>query len=180
MIDEYLQYIQEGYLFSDKTISVNLKDFESGKKNKLVIIGLPGSGKTSLGQHLLKKYKVKDFVSDTHRTEMKVGLTSSKRTIIEGAGLANLYMKEKTWRKLLIDKPMILMGMSAIKAGFRADRRDGTVPGKVKNKKDIYHFIRSNLSYWQKVLNYLRNDIMKLPNADIREYKVPKFKTVLY
>jgi hypothetical protein len=26
MIDEYLQYIQEGYLLSDKNISVNLKD----------------------------------------------------------------------------------------------------------------------------------------------------------
>jgi hypothetical protein len=145
-----------------------------------VIIGLPGSGKTSLGKYLLKKYKVKDFVSDTGESEMRKGLTSPKRTIVEGAGLANLYMKKESWRKLLIDKPMILMGMSAIKAGFRADRRDGTVPGKVKDKKDMYHFIRGNLSYWQKVLNYLRKDVMKLPNADIREYKVPKFKTVLY
>ena len=35
MINSYLQYIQEGYLFSDKTISVNLDKFESGENKKL-------------------------------------------------------------------------------------------------------------------------------------------------
>jgi len=180
MIDSYLQHIQEGYLFSDKNISVNLKDFESGKAKKLLIIGLPGSGKTSLGEHLAKKYKIKDFVSDDHWKVMKDGLLNSNRTIVEGAGLADLYYKEQTWRDMMIDKPMILMGMSAIKAGFRADKRDGMFPSTVKNKKDMYYFIRANLSHWEKVLKYLRKDVIKISNAEIREYKVPKFKTVLH
>jgi len=180
MINEYLKHIQEGYILSDKNISVDLDDFENGSKNKLIIIGVPGSGKTSLGEYLSKKYKVNDFISDTHWRKMRDGLTSSKRTIVEGAGLADLYYGEQTWRDLIIDKPMILMGMSAIKAGFRADKRDGTVPGKAKDWKDIYHFIRNNLSYWQKVINYLRKDVIKLPDAKIKEYKIPKFETVLH
>jgi len=172
--------IQEGYLLSDKNISINLNQFESGKQKKLLIIGLPGSGKTSLGEHLMKKYKIKNFVSDTDWKTMYKGITNSKRTIVEGAGLADLYYKEQTWRDIIIDKPMILMGMSAIKAGFRADKRDGMLPSTVKDKKDMYYFIRKNLSHWEKVLKYLRKDVMNIPNADIKEYKVPKFKPVYY
>jgi GTPase SAR1 family protein len=180
IIEDYLQNIQEGYLFSDKTISVNLHEFENKTKNKLLIIGVPGSGKTSLAKHLLKKYNVNDFVSDDHWKKMLEGLTSSKRTIIEGAGLASLYGNDDSWKKLIIEQPMILMGMSAIKAGWRADKRDGLVPGKVKDWKDTYYFMRSNITYFQKFYNLLRNDVMKLSGATIKEYKVPKFKTVLY
>ncbi len=45
MINTYLQYIQEGYLFSDKTISIDLNKFESGESNKLIVMGLSGSVK---------------------------------------------------------------------------------------------------------------------------------------
>lgn len=181
MIDPITRYrLSEGYLLSDKTISVNLKDFVSGKSNKLLIIGVPGSGKTSLGEYLIKKYKAKEFASDDHWKVMKDGILNSNRTIIEGAGLADLYYKEDTWKKLIIDKPMILMGMSALKAGLRADKRDGTVPGQVKDKKDTYYFTRMNLTHWQKVFKYLRKDVMKIPDADIKEFKVPKFKPVYY
>ena len=178
MLEQYLFDIQEGYLLSDKTISVNLKDFVSGKSKKLLIIGVPGSGKTSIGEYLVKKYKVSEFVSDTDWRTMMKGITNSKRTIVEGAGLADLYYGEQTWRDLIIDKPMILMGMSALKAGLRADKRDGMGPTTVKNKKDTYYFMRKNLGYWQKVFNYLRKDVMKIPGADIKEFKVPEFKPV--
>jgi len=40
--------------------------------------------------------------------------------------------------------------------------------------------IRKNLSHWEKVLKYLRKDVMNIPNADIQEYKIPKFQTVYY
>jgi len=73
---------------------------------------------------------------------------------------------------------MILMGMSGLKAGMRADKRDGMRPSTVRNKKDMYYFMRKNLGYWQKVFNYLRKDALKIANADIKEFKVPKFKPV--
>ena len=176
MIDSYLKYIQEGYILSDKTISVNLDDFENYSKNKLLIVGVLGSGKTSLGKYLVKKYKVLEFFSD--EGGIIDALKSSKRSIIEGGQLATLYKAKPDLRKLIINQPMIVIGMSAIKAGLRADRRDGTVPGKAKDWKDIYYFIRTNLSYFQKSVNFLRKDIMKLSDAKIEEYVIPKFKTV--
>ena len=142
MIDSYLSYIQEGYLLSDKSISVGLDDFKSGRKNKLLIIGVPGSGKTSLAKYLAKKYNA-GIVSDTHWREFKKALLDSKRTIIEGAGLASLYKADDSWRKMIIDKPIILIGLSAIRSGLRADVRDGMLPTTVKNKKDMFYFIRN-------------------------------------
>jgi GTPase SAR1 family protein len=179
-VESYLQYIQEGYLLSDKTISVNLHLFENRTKKKLLIIGVPGSGKTALLNYLLKKYNVDDFVSDASSPEILKGLKSSKRTIIEGMGLATLYLRNDFWKNLIIHQPMIIMGVSAIKAGLRADRRDGTVLGKVKDWKDLYISLRTNISDFQRTLNVLRKDVMKLPNVKIEEYKVPEFETVLY
>ena len=173
MIDPITMYLLEGYLISDKTISVNLSEFESGISKKLLIIGVPGSGKTSLGRYLAKKYNVQQFVSDDHWKKMKDALTNSKKAVIEGAGLANLYSVEESWRKMIINKPMIIMGLSAIKAGLRADVRDGMLPATVKDKKDVFYFMRKNTLYWEKLLGRLRKDIKKIPNAEIKEYKLP-------
>jgi len=71
MLEQYLLSIQEGYLLSDKTVSINLSRFVSKKENKLLIIGVPGSGKTSIGEYLVKKYKVPEFVSDTDWRTMR-------------------------------------------------------------------------------------------------------------
>ena len=134
MLEEYLNQIQEGYLLSDKTISVNLKHFEQLDEHKLLIVGVLGSGKTSLGEYLAKKYKV-DFFSD--KSGMEVALKSTKRMIIEGGQIATLYKQKPELRKFIIDQPMILIGLSAIKAGIRADKRDGTVPGTAKDWRYI-------------------------------------------
>lgn len=178
MIDPITEYILEGYLLSDKTISVNLSQFESKKKNKLLIVGVLGSGKTSLGEYLKKKYKVSEFHSD--QSGLEKALKSSKRMIIETIEIASLYKEKPEWRQLILNQSMILIGMSAMKAGFRADRRDGTVIKTARKKRDSYISVRDNLSFFQKRLNYLRKDIMKLSDVKIKEYKIPKFKTVLY
>ena len=179
MIDPLTQHIlNEGYLLSDKTISVNLFKFESGEAIKLLIIGTLGSGKTSLGKYLMKKYKVKEFFSD--KPGLKIALKSHKRMIMETIEIASLYKDKPEFRKIILSHPMILMGMSALKSGLRADKRDGTVPGKVKDKKDTYISARHNISYFQKRLNYLRKDAMKIPGADIKEFEVPIFEPVYY
>jgi len=46
-------------IISNKTISVNLDKFESNQSNNLLIIGLIGSGKTTLANYLAKKYNTK-------------------------------------------------------------------------------------------------------------------------
>ena len=178
MLETYLKIIQEGYILSDKTISVNLIDFENNIKNKLLIVGVLGAGKTSLLEHLKKKYQVSEIFSDDYGLEK--ALKSSNRMIIETIEIASLYMKKPEYRKIILNYPMIIIGMSSIKAGLRATKRDGTTLRKSKNKKDAYRSLRDNLFYFQKVLNNLRQDVIKLPNADIREYKIPKFKPVYY
>jgi DNA replication protein DnaC len=178
MIDEYLNSIQEGYVLSGKTISVNLSEFQSGRKKKLLIIGVLGSGKTSLGQYLKEKYNVPYFFSDTAGLEQ--ALKSPKRMVIETIEIASLYMERPEYRKLILSMSMIIIGLSALVAGLRADKRDGTVLGQVKDKKDMYISTRDNLTYFQKRLKYLRKDVITLPNADIKEFEIPKFKPVYY
>ena len=42
MIDPVTQYLLEGYVSDDKSISIDLNKFESGEADKLVISGLSG------------------------------------------------------------------------------------------------------------------------------------------
>ncbi|MFW6377347.1 MAG: hypothetical protein ACOCZ5_01750 [bacterium] len=51
--------IKESLLFSEKTLAVDLNNFTSGKKNKLLVIGYSGSGKTTVGRILAKNYQAK-------------------------------------------------------------------------------------------------------------------------
>jgi len=173
MIDPITEYIlNEGYILSDKTVSVDLNKFESGEAKKLIIIGLCGSGKTTLGEHLKKKYKVQNFISDKPWPETKAALLNSKRSIIESAGFIWMAQDLK-WKKIAFSNPMILIGMSAIKAGLRADRRDGTIPGVAKDKKEIYYFIRSNFKNFQGMYNKLRKEILSRKDADVQPFKIP-------
>lgn len=56
MIDLLTEYIlQKGYILNDTTISCDLFKFESGESNVLLIAGLSGAGKTTLGRKLAKK-----------------------------------------------------------------------------------------------------------------------------
>jgi len=178
VLDSYLDYIQEGYIISDKTVSVNLDEFENGTKNKLLIVGVLGSGKTSLAEYIAKKYNV-PLISDASDIIIK-SLKDSKRNIIEGSQIARLYKDNPSYRKFILNEPMIIIGMSAIRAGLRADKRDGTTITGAKNWKDIHHFVRVNIKKTQGYLNFLREDVMKIPSAKIKEYKIPKFKTVRY
>lgn len=177
MINSYLHYLQEGYIFSNKTISVNLNKFEKNDVNKLLIIGISGSGKSSLGEYLSKKYNV-DFFSDEYKG-LEEALTNSKRMVIEGNELLELY-KNKFYKQIILNQAMIIIGLSALKSGIRADNRDGLVLGKVKKLKDWHLFIRKNFLYFQKDLNTLRKDIMNLKNVKIEKYIIPKFKSVYY
>ena len=64
IIENYLQNIQEGYIFSDKTISIDLDKFISGESNKLIIAGLSGGGKTTLCRYLAEKYNAECYETD--------------------------------------------------------------------------------------------------------------------
>lgn len=197
MLEQYLATIQEGYLLSDKTISVDLDKFESGKANKLLIIGTAGSGKSTLAEYLSKKYKTKWINIDvmwwrlrqkyfknapeTDETERKLikkvieftiqSLKSNERLIIEGVDLLNIYHEKPEYRKLIINQPIIIFGLSSLRAGIRAGMRN-----KKRNEekgghmKFMYWMVKFNIRHVEDSLQMVRKDIKKLANADIKEY----------
>jgi len=201
ILDEYLNQIQEGYLISDKTISVNLNDFESGKKNKLLIIGPSGSGKTTIGESLSKKYKIewisidslwwrlkKKYFKDSDlrdkvihkKVEKKVYvevikyLKSNRRLIIEGIDLLEIYVKQPQYKKLILNQPMIILGVSSIIGGLRAGIRNQRREAEGGYIMSMYWMIEFNMKRVQPKLEAVKKDIMKLPGAKIEKYKMPK------
>jgi len=152
MINKYLDYIQEGFIFSDKTISIDLDKFESGEINKLIVVGLSGGGKSTLASYLAKKYNCKfneiDNCNKKSMTEQeykdfimikssagnekifkkfytkcfKPALLSNKKEIIEG-NLFQVYCLIPESRSLINKYPVIILGKSALQAVWDRTQR---------------------------------------------------------
>jgi len=58
-----IEVLFESYIFSDKTVSCDLSKW-GRDKNTLFIVGLPGSGKSTLGQAMAKKYNAEYYGLD--------------------------------------------------------------------------------------------------------------------
>ncbi len=152
IIEQYLNYIQEGYLFSDKTISIDLDKFESGKSKKLIIVGLSGAGKSTLSAYLSKKYKCGvnelDVCCRTTMTDaeheyfmgnmisasdpklfkkfynlcFKPALLTNKKEVVEGA-IFQAYNMFPSSQSLINKFPVIIIGKSAAKASWDRTQR---------------------------------------------------------
>lgn len=198
MIDPITKYrLQEGYLLSDKTISVNLKDFVSRKNNKLIIVGVMGSGKTTIGEKLAKKWKVKwysidsfwwrlkqkhfkdkpDYQSLSEKEKEQLNklfeievfkiLKSNNRAIIEGINLI-----ESQYRKLILKQSMIILGVSSILAGIRAGKRNMDRGDDDGTWRLLYWMAIENMKSIEPIINKLRKEVKSIPNMDIQEYKI--------
>ena len=190
MINEYLDYIQEGYLFSDKTLSVRLKDFESGKNKKLLVFGPCGSGKSTLGEKLSKKYNVpllsidqmfwskkyqfKDEVDLPKKKRKKQTtairnalikmLSNNKRIVIEGVNWIDIYRDHKNNRPLILKQSLIILGLSSWRAGIRAGKRNMRHGEKWT---ELYNMTKTNYQYLEKWLGIIRKDVKNIAE----EYK---------
>jgi len=185
--------LEEGYIFSDKTITVNMYDFLSRKKKKLLIMGYAGSGKTTLGEALSKKLRVKWISIDSlwwrlrqkhfknkepskEEVRKKVieatvkYLVNNERLIIEGVDLLQLYSTYPMTKKIILNQAMIILGMSALKAGFRAGKRNMGREGQA-GWKEVYLMPEYNIRKVGPRLKLFRKDVMKMPGVDIRELK---------
>lgn len=194
MLEERLNYIQEGYLFSDTTISVNVDQFINRKKKKLLIFGMAGSGKTTLGEALAKRLRVKWISIDSlwwrlkqkhfknvkeSKTQMKTKvykevikyLQSNERLIIEGIDLLDIYVRmPKQYKRMILHQPMVILGMSAMKAGIKAGQRNRKREGG-EGWKEIYWMYKYNTRKVMPNLKILRKDVMNLPEVNIKELK---------
>ena len=198
MIDPITQYIlNEGYILSDKTISVNLSKFISRETNHLIIVGVLGSGKTTLGEELAKQLKVKWYSIDSfwrrlkqeHFKEAKsyqditneewdklddlfykktINLLKSKeRFIIEGINLL-----DERYRQYIINQSMIILGMSSIRAGIRAGIRNKKRGDDGGTWRLLYWMPIQNMKLCEPRIKKLRNDVKKIYNVDIQKYKI--------
>ena len=194
MIDSYLDRLYEGYLLSDKTISVHLDDFLSGKKKKLLIVGVMGSGKTTLGETLSKKLKVKLYSLDSFWLKIKEQLFKEKeykdlnedennrlfeafennifdilkrneRCIIEGINLAS-----PKFRSLVLKQAIIVLGISSLRAGIRASIRNRSTEDN-KGLLTYYLVIKKNMKNVEPLVNKLRKDIINMFGDNVKEYK---------
>ena len=187
------RFLQETYLFNDKTISVDLNKFENKKENKLIIIGHAGSGKTSVGKILSKKYKVPiysideiassvrsdlnmydvDEVSDSLNDEAeelffektKHLINSSERCIIEGVGVMDPGL-----RKYILKHSMVIMGRSALYSAFKgAGRKRG---GGRSWATEFMILSNHNIKKIEQELKDIRDVQLKDKSKTIEEFKI--------
>ena len=186
--DNILQLIQEAYIFSDKTISVDLHKFESGEVDKLLISGLSGAGKTSTGNYLSKLYNVdvfdtdiihrkisKEYPRDKYSEEIRIDkfknefkdiLLNNKQLIICGVGIGSIYHYNKDLQSFILSQPFIFLGKSALKGSWDAYMR----MLKTGSKKTIFDALRWNFKiYYDKEMT-LRKDRCAVPGSVIEDF----------
>jgi len=189
MIDEYLDYIQEGYISTDKTIAVDLDKFESGESNILLIDGISGAGKTTLGKKLAKKYRCKYFESDfpclsnqdkkdpieCFEENYRKIKRSGRRYIIEGVLVH--YSCLDGWNKKLRPffneikhDPIIIVGASVLKAMYRHYRQASDI----NFRKFIKMFLKYGWYYKEEMgpYQFFIKKRTSVKGSNIKNYKL--------
>jgi hypothetical protein len=110
--------------------------------------------------------KNKDRVQDLFEEHVFKYLKSNERAIVEGINLL-----ENKYRTQVLKHPMIVLGLSALKAGVRAGLRNKNREGG-EGWKELYMMTKINMQQIEPVLRDFRKDIKKIANADIKVYKI--------
>ncbi len=177
--------LNEGYLLSNKTISVDLKNI---KNEKILIVGIAGSGKTTLGKKLANQFKIPYRTTDIcpfNWNKIKLNpdlkekllvdyidcvgkmILDNKKGILEGVGLIEVYTKRPKLRRAILKLPVIILGISVLKSGLRSQKRSK------KNTFDLF-FFKQNFKFYQQMFNKFRKDRIAVPGAKVEEYYLEK------
>jgi len=195
----HLDIVREAYIFSDKTISIDLDKFITGEKNKLIIAGLSGSGKTTFCKYFSSKNDIECFETDrcfdyikeipnfreilTDENQLKKyfyeayincirpKLISNKRQVIEGGAVWQNYIYRPEIRPELNQHPVIIFGTSALKASIRSIERRMKRPNITISK--ILSIIDKNFNFLNPRLKIFREERIKA-GGDIKEFIIPK------
>ena len=199
LVENYLQSIQEGYIFSDKTISIDLDKFISGEKNKLLIAGLSGSGKTTFCKYFANKNNIECFATDecldymreipnfreilvdekqlkkyfyeAYLNCIRPQLINNKRQVIEGGAVWQNYIYKPETRLEINKHPIIIFGSSALKATIGAMERRIKKSNITVSK--ILSILNTNFNFLNSRLKIFREERIKA-GGDIKEFVIPK------
>ena len=179
------QYIKENYILSSDSISCDIDDFISGKKKTLFVAGLSGSGKSTISRILSKKLNFSHTYTDQcikkYLNLFKISkeefnknylncvndLVLSKKGIVEGTGIIELYYYNKSVRKKLLDSPMIILGLSAIRSTYRAVKRD-VIDFDKPYFQTAFKTLNLNFKDLNKKLDKLRKDRISVSGTKIK------------
>jgi shikimate kinase len=129
LLDLIDSLIFETFSYHADTLLVDFDKFVNNKYSKLIIIGYAGSGKTTTGEYLAKKYNCKFIDTDSHRQELNKmnpnftkperdkirniwcmnELTSPEKVIMGGVYMVKLYQNPE-FHKLLTKASFIFLG----------------------------------------------------------------------
>lgn len=201
LLNDYLRSIQEAYpfqknplvseriMFSDKNMTYDIDLFLSGKSKKLFIMGLPGSGKTTLAHKLEKKFNAPvvhtdDCVNATiinvvGKDNIKNKSPEEIRDLVRNSGLTHSQFWMKCYDdcikpKLLDNKKCIVEGIIYLwYTGFPKTRSLLIKPpcimlGKSKIKSSIDRAVRDNVSLVKSLFKDLKNTKL----YEMREYYI--------
>ena len=140
-------YILEAFLLSDQTIAIDFHKFEQG--GRLFIFGVSGSGKTSVGKMIEKKYRVPVCNLDSawekkklppkgnpEREEMfkaarkqMAEMIRDKRKCRVVEGIQFVFPPLNKFMPLYMKEACIIMGKSAVKGAWDASIRNAKKRG---------------------------------------------------
>ena len=184
-----IDIVRESYIFSDKTISLDLDKFESGESNLLLVAGLSASGKTTLAEKLAKKYKCEFKESDNpclSEEDNKEGdpikcyenifhklLKSKKRYIMEGVLVFWSCLDKDNNISPFFNEckniPIIIMGESVMKSAYQGWKRDS---GKISYiPAALKWYVKYGISD-MKSFNIFKKARMNVSGTKIEEFKL--------
>jgi hypothetical protein len=123
----------------------------------------------------LKQQYFKDVNEKKEELEAKVfektieHLRSSERMIIEGVDLIELYGKKPEYKKLILNQSMIILGLSALRAGIRAGIRNKNREGG-EGWRELYWMTQINMKSIEPRLKMIRQAAVNMPGADVKKF----------
>ena len=204
MIDPITQYLLEGYLMSDKTISIDMDKFISGESNKLIIAGLSGGGKSTLCRIMAKKPGVGCFETDNCGSFLsdlrskadwdpkalppkevfkkayidcvRPRLKNGIKEILDGGIVWETYLFYPQFRKELNKYPAIIFGASSLRSSIQVLKRRKDV-GKKTGPAALWKIFLRNFVQLNKMLEEFRRLRLKA-GGEIKEFVIPKIKGI--
>ncbi|MCK9556364.1 hypothetical protein M0R36_11240 [bacterium] len=182
-MDFYLEFVdkllENNTIFSDDTLAIDIEKFKSGEMKRLFIVGLIGSGKTTISHKILSdlnvsgknhghlddcKNKVGNRTSPEYYKCVYEMIKNPKYKIVEGVTLIPLYFKDINVKNIMLKNAMIVMGTSSLVSSLRAkERAEESVFGK--------EFWKTFLQNWQGELklNQIKKDRINVPGSTVEK-----------